>query len=605
MVELRSETVVVELHEDGTFSAGWPVTGHRIGPVRALVAMGGFDAAVPGPWHLDGTVARAGGLDSGPGATLTLEPTGFAVRVDLTPSVDEVVDRFTLTGPFDLDATATLVEGYDSWSYAGVRRAEEPTRSWWRTALVGPAGALTVSARTGERCATAIDHAAGTLRVDSAGAPTLTPIDGSWGYTTSAPDPLGLPVAAGRTVVGETVAFSSSPDPLAAVEADAAATGAAMGARRWDGPPILGWESWYHFGLTVEPGHVLANATALREVVADPRFDLVQIDDGWQQTYGAWWSNERWPSDLGTVVRDLAARGCRAGLWLAPFMVVPGAPGLGTEHPEWCIGDPAGDQPLRERHGRWMLDATHPEVLDFLRGLCARVRDWGFEMVKLDFLYGACQTGRRHDPSITGVEALRLGLRAFVEGLGSDRYVLGCGMPLLPAVGICHGNRIGHDTATPRVYMEFGHPTGGWTGWTGVVAQARNVAARWALHRRWFDCDPDIVMAWGADGADPAGYSPDEARVLATLGALCGGPCFLADDLGPLDATGRATLADPAFAARAWGDGFRPLDLFDQPDDAAGGDVFSTPTALAEQWTATRDGQDRSARFDWVAHRVD
>ena len=28
-------------------------------------------------------------------------------------------------------------------------------------------------------------------------------------------------------------------------------------------------------------------------------------------------------------------------------------------------------------------------------------------------------------------------------------------------------------------------------------------------------------------------------------------------------------------------------------------------TALAEQWVATRDGQDLSARFDWVAHRVD
>ena len=105
--------------------------------------------------------------------------------------------------------------------------------------------------------------------------------------------------------------------------------------------------------------------------------------------------------------------------------------------------------------------------------------------------------------------------------------------------------------------------------------------------------------------SDPAGYSPDEARVLATLAALCGGPCFLADDLGPLDADGRATLADPAFAARAWGDGFRPLDIFEHPDVAAGGDVFSTPTALAAQWVATRDGQDLSARFDWVAHRVD
>ncbi|MEY3358677.1 MAG: hypothetical protein RIR87_1736, partial [Actinomycetota bacterium] len=110
----------------------------------------------------------------------------------------------------------------------------------------------------------------------------------------------------------------------------------------------------------------------MRATVADPRFDLVQIDDGWQRCYGGWWANERWPGDMGEIVRALADRGCRAGLWLAPFMVVPEAPGIGTDHPEWCIVDPTTDAPLREeRHDRWSLDATHPEVITFLRDLGA------------------------------------------------------------------------------------------------------------------------------------------------------------------------------------------------------------------------------------------
>lgn len=607
MLALRSDDVVADLHDDGTFSLHWPATGHRAGPLAGSVTMGGFAQTVTGPWRPDGDAVTAGGLDSAPAMTVSLDPAqpgAVLVRIDLTPSVDERVDRFTLAGPVHADADTQLVEGYDSWSYAGVRHADAPARAWWRTARVGPTGALTVSARTAERCATAIRWEPDALHLECGGAPTLTPIAGSWGYTTSDPDPLGLMIPAGTTVASETFALASGPDPLAAVEADAAATGAAMHARRWAGGPILGWESWYHFGLGVEPRDVLANAADLRAVVADPRFDLVQIDDGWQQTYGAWWPNERWPDDLGSVVADLAGLGLRAGLWLAPFMVVPDAPGLGTEHPDWCIGDPATDAPLRERHGRWMLDGTHPEVLDFLHDLGAQVRTWGFEMVKLDFLYGACQTGRRHDPTITGIEALRRGLAAFVAGLGDDRYVLGCGMPLLPAVGICHGNRIGHDTATPRVYMEFGHPGPSWTGWTGVIAQARNVAARWALHRRWFDCDPDIVMAWGSDGADPAGYTPEEARVLATVAALCGGPCFLADDLGALRPEERSALGDPRFTATAWGEGLRPLDLFDHPDAGDGADVFSVPTALASRWTAARAGREVTVRFDWPAHRV-
>ena len=69
-------------------------------------------------------------------------------------------------------------------------------------------------------------------------------------------------------------------------------------------------------------------------------------------------------------------------------------------------------------------------------------------------------------------------------------------------------------------------------------------------------------MAWGSDGDDAAGYSPDEARVLAAVAALCGGPCFLADDLAQLSEDEIAILADANFLKRCWGDGLRPSDIF-------------------------------------------
>jgi alpha-galactosidase len=608
MTELASPEVTVTLHDDGAWSIAWPTTGQRVGPLHASVAVGGFTEAVPGPWHLDGGVARAGGLDGAPGIELALDqavPGGVLATISYTASIDEVVDRLPITGPSALGADSRLVEGYDSWAWAGVRRAALPGRSFWRSAFVGARGALTVSARTAERFVTAIGWDAGHLAIESAGAPPLPAIEGTWGYTPGAPADLGLVVPAGTTVHGEPIAFASSVDALGAVEADAAATGVAMGARTWAGAPILGWESWYHFGLTVSPDDVLTNAAALRASIADPRFDLVQIDDGWQRCYGGWWANERWPEDMGEIVRALGDAGCRAGLWLAPFMVVPDAPGIGTDHPEWCIVDPATDAPLREaRHDRWALDATNPEVITFLRDLGAQVRAWGFEMVKLDFLYFAAQTGRRHDPTVTGTEALRRGLAAFIEGLGEDRYVLGCGMPLLPAVGRCHGNRIGHDTAMPRVHMEFGHPAQDWTGYLGVVAQARNVATRSSLHGRWFDCDPDVVMVWGGDGADPAGYSPAEAHVLATLAALCGGPCFVADDLPALAATDRAVLEDAEFQSRCWGGSLRVEDLFEHPDDCGIEEAFSRPTDLGRTWRTTRGGRDLAVTFDWDGRSV-
>ena len=112
--------------------------------------------------------------------------------------------------------------------------------------------------------------------------------------------------------------------------------------------------------------------------------------------------------------------------------------------------------------------------------------------------------------------------------------MLGCGAPMLPMVGICHANRIGHDLAVPVLGRELrpaARATGG-PGWKGIKAQARQAAARWALHGRWFHNDPEIVMAWGSDGrGGPDGYSLEESHTQAVVAALVGGPFLLADQL--------------------------------------------------------------------------
>jgi alpha-galactosidase len=283
-------------------------------------------------------------------------------------------------------------------------------------------------------------------------------------------------------------------------------------------------------------------------------------------------------------------------------MVQPDAPGVATEHPDWLVRTSAG-RPTLDRHGRYSLDASNPDARAWLHDLGARVRSWGVDMVKIDFLYLGAVEGERHDPTFTGTQALRSGLDAFVEGLGQEIYVLGCGLPVLPAVGICHGNRVGHDLAVPVRLREFGQPlASGWTGFAGIKAQARNVAARWALHHSWFDADPDVVMAWGGDGRTPDGYTTEESRTLATLAALCGGPFLLADDLGALDDTARGVLEHRGLLALALGhgDGFRPVDLFACVDAPRVGHVFEQPTALASTWTAVRDGRRVVARFNWT-----
>ncbi len=635
---VRGRTVEVELGA-GTFTIHWPELGITLGPCEARAAvtddMGAATerstAGTDGAWNIDPREAygRAG-------AYAEWRPSGEGLRVALHVPTDDgplvvtathttagagAIDRITpCVGATELVVHRRLVDGYDSWAYSGVR-GPEPGASYWNTALVAADGrTLAVQALRADRSCTRLAWDGPRLTVDQGAPPAQDHVAGTWGYRTPQPPGIGLVLDAGETFTGEPVAISAGDDALAVVEELAAFAATTASARRWTGRPVHGWESWYHYGLFLSADDVLANARLLRDRYGEhPDFDLLQVDDGWQVTYGAWTPNERFPADLGLLVEELRALGCRPGLWIAPFRVQPGAPGIAEEHPEWCVrpldaGPDAGadvEPWLEPAHGKWALDASHPDACAWIRDLGAQVRAWGFEMVKVDFCYLGAVTGARHDPRVTGIEALQRGLAALVEGLGDDVYVLGCGMPMLPAVGHCHGNRVGHDLAMPRLLQELGHPVdvdteGGWTGARGVRVQARNVAARWAQHGRWYDADPEVVMAWGADGSDTAGYPVEVARVMATLALVTGGPFLLADDLAGVSTVERSVLEHPALLALVDARGvgsdttFRPVDLFehaDAPDVVE--HAYSIGDGIPAHWVAQRGDRRVRAYFNW------
>ena len=635
---VRGDAVDVELGA-GTYTLRWPDLDLTFGPcdARATVATNGnashqiSSSDATGAWNVDPREefgrpgARVEWRPTTGGVNFSLHvPTGdgpVVVTAAFTAAKEATIDRITpCTGPTDLTVHRRLVDGYDSWAYSGIRGAESGA-SFWNTALVAADGrTLAAQALRADRSCTRLAWDGGRLTVDQGAPPGQEHAPGTWGYLTPTPPGLGLPLDAGETFTGEPIAVSAGGEAFEVVEALAALAAATSSARRWTGRPMHGWESWYHYGLFVSADDILTNARLLRERYGEhPDFDLLQVDDGWQITYGAWTPNDRFPADLGVLVEQLRDLGCRPGLWIAPFRVQPGAPGVAEDHPEWCIrpldaepGTTSDTEPwLEPAHGKWALDASHPDACGWIRDLGAQVRAWGFEMAKVDFCYLGAVAGKRHDPRVTGIEALQRGLGALVDGLGDDIYVLGCGMPMLPAVGHCHGNRVGHDLAMPRALQEFGHPVdpgteGGWTGARGVRVQARNVAARWAQHGRWYDTDPEVVMAWGSDAEDPAGYPTEVARMMATLALVTGGPFLLADDLTSVTARERAVLEHPgllaAVDARRSGShtSFRPVDLFRHADAP---DVFEHAYSVGDgiplHWVAQRDDGHVHAFFNW------
>ena len=145
----------------------------------------------------------------------------------------------------------------------------------------------------------------------------------------------------------------------------------------------------------------------------------------------------------------MRGRGLVPGLWLAPFVVEPHSR-LAQAHPDWLLrGRP--DRPVNSGYFYsffgYALDATHPAVPEHLERLGRTLRGWGFGFIKADFCYAGALPARRHDPSLTRAQALRRGLEALRRGLGEETFLLGCGCPYGPALGIVDAMRIGPDTA--------------------------------------------------------------------------------------------------------------------------------------------------------------
>src|SRR5205814_1276103 len=141
---------------------------------------------------------------------------------------------------------------------------------------------------------------------------------------------------------------------------------------------------------------------------------------------------------LEALVERIGATGRRTGIWVAPFLV--GAKSrVFDEHRDWLIpGTLAGHNWDQDTYG---LDATHPGAQEYLRRTFTMLRAVGIDYFKIDFIYAGALDGPRHsgaDP----ITAYRSGVQLIRETIGPDAYLLGCGAPILPTVGLVVAMRV-------------------------------------------------------------------------------------------------------------------------------------------------------------------
>jgi alpha-galactosidase len=356
----------------------------------------------------------------------------------------------------------------------------------------------------------------------------------------------------GASVELEPVRIALGRDASALLEAHAAAQGRRAGARSC-APFQAGWCSWYHFFHDVTEDAFLRNLDALAAAQGDLPIDLVQLDDGWQRAIGDWLdTNEKFPGGLAKVAQAVHAAGFTPGLWTAPFCVVPESRVYEARR-DWLLRDPDGNGDLRGlHHAIWtkdgwvfVLDATQPAVIAHLEHVYRSLAEMGFRYHKIDFLYTEALRATAHDPRVTRAARLRRGLAAVRAGIGDDAFLLGCGCPIGPAVGIVDGMRIGPDTAPDWDVADYRIPDLDATLPAGCNA-LRNTLARAWMHRRYWLNDPDCLMT----RAKQSRLSRDEVRALAASIAVTGGMTIFSDDVPALGAEERAIVCETVALAR-------------------------------------------------------
>ncbi|MFF1571452.1 glycoside hydrolase family 36 protein [Leifsonia sp. NPDC058292] len=245
------------------------------------------------------------------------------------------------------------------------------------------------------------------------------------------------------------------------------------------------WSSWYSFFEDIDEELVARTAGDL----AGYPVDVFQLDDGWEPIVGDWTANSKFPSGMRATADTIARAGFRPGLWLAPLIALPGST-IARQRPDLLVQD-AGGRPLTTGYNwgshYYSLDTTQDEVKEHLREVFERVTGWGFSYLKLDFMYGGAITGHRSQ-DLPRETVYREAVQHIRSVVGDSVYLLGCGVPMIPSVGVFDGARVGPDVGAFWDNAErSGDPSG---------VGARNSIVS-SLNRTWmkrlYEVDPDAI----------------------------------------------------------------------------------------------------------------
>lgn len=303
---------------------------------------------------------------------------------------------------------------------------------------------------------------------------------------------------------------------------------------------IKGYTSWYNYYQNISEDIILRDLEAISKKT--DKVNTFQIDDGYQTAVGDWLSinKTKFPNGLKPIVEKIHAKGWQAGLWLAPFGAQKGSK-LACEHPDWLVKGKNGKPIMVGANwgGFYAIDIDNADARAYIKNVFDTVlNDWGFDLVKLDFLYATAvvplHNKTRGQLAYESIDFLR-------ECVG-NKQILGCGVQQMPCFGKVEYMRIGADMALSWKHNFFRNLTHRED--VSTPNAIHNSVYRRCLNGRAFLCDPDVFLLRRSN----IKFTFEQQKVLAKFIKLFGSVLFMSDNVDEYDdeqlAVFNDTLAD-------------------------------------------------------------
>ncbi|MBE6782886.1 MAG: alpha-galactosidase [Ruminococcaceae bacterium] len=288
---------------------------------------------------------------------------------------------------------------------------------------------------------------------------------------------------------------------------------------------LAGYTSWYNYFQKIDENIIIRDLEGLDR--AKENVSIYQIDDGYEPKVGDWLlPNKKFPKGMKYIAEKIHEKGYLAGIWIAPFSCQTDSV-VANEHPDWFIKVPGTDKRhigTFAWHGSYTLDIYNEEARNYIKNYFNVIlNDWGYDMVKLDFLYSQCAIPRngktRGQIMCEAMDFLR-------ECVG-DKLFLGCGVPLLPSFGVVDACRISCD-----VSLSYRPKIENVLNISNELPSAQNAINNTIFRRhldgRVFCNDPDVFFL----RSNNLKFNFEQKLLLAFINHLMGNVLFVSDNAG-------------------------------------------------------------------------